>query len=323
MSKAILLPLLFLCHLVSAQAPVVSNLHYSYTEDFKSPKKTDRKTNWYNFNLMDNVLVITTEKPNKSFEMGSLDKSPDPFTEVIDKNINAVIAIFGDKKHYILEQLAMFPVVGKLVVNEDEEDQIINGFKCKCYKNPETITPGSYSGMGAQIYNSLQAGIIYKIWITTDIAFNDSLNPYMLETFRASQVNPKFKGVIVKIEKTQGYQDKRWTYTYELDTTKLHDRREKLIMPWNEAEPRIAMIEPPVGKGELFDSKAQQSVSVVKSNSAFPTSHNTGDANATCTGESHNERHKRMKDFLEKMAGAEKAKSTIWTSGFMPCNFWK
>lgn len=246
MKNLLLLAPLFLSQLLFAQTPGITNLHYTYTENsYNRKSELVSKINQYNFAINGNALVMDrVVTPDRGYNR-----------QIIDKQQGIIVSIRNSRKDFVIESLdsLYYPTNYSLVPTN--ETKIINGFNCRGYSRELTKNVKVTPDYAAVVVQGNGADYEYSYWITTDIKTDESYNPYIFGTLFQTHGLLPFEGVLVELDSKITYGKKVWTTTTVLDTAQLSITAEKLVFPWNEPKPGVALIQTfsmPSGTTTLF-----------------------------------------------------------------------
>ncbi|MES2621740.1 MAG: hypothetical protein V4615_12895 [Bacteroidota bacterium] len=290
-NKTLLLPLLFCCQILFGQKEV-SNLHYTWTEHFISPKKTDVKEKYqFNFNWNPETQIFVKDKK----ESGD---SKRIFPRYIIDNKRRIIVVQRDKRNeYVLEELDSFFLPQKLKLEPAVETKTINGFKCHSYTTTATVTMGS-----AKVQEE------YTLWVTDELKFNDDLNSTVFAFFRPQSVSHQgtndFKGVLVQLDYKTTYGKSTWTNIIALDPSKFDEKAEPIQWPW-EMKDGVAWLEIlATVPGTIMIIPGWESQSAGGGNTRINNAgvYRTGDGSIASM-------NKRLKALLVEITGQEKPKT--------------
>ena len=282
--------LLFCCQFIFAQTEV-TNLHYVWTEHFKSPKKTDVKEKFeFNFNWNPETQIFVKDKK----ESGD---SRRIFPRYIIDNKKRIIVVQRDKRNeYVLEELDSFFLPEKLELESSEETKTINGFKCRSYTTSCTVSFGP-----AKIKEE------YTLWVTDELKFKDEFNSIMTSMLRSqsNQGTSNFNGVLVQLEYKMGYGDKTWTNIIALDNTRFNEKAEPVQWPW-EMKEGVAWLESPAALGTIviIPGWASESAGAGRERTSNAGVYRIGDGSVA-------NMNKRLKALLVEVTGQEKPKTKM------------
>ncbi|MES2619286.1 MAG: hypothetical protein V4615_00425 [Bacteroidota bacterium] len=233
MKQGLFVPVLLLCQFVLAQT-TVSNLHYTYTLKGQNHKGgSEITTSGYNFAVADNILIMDRKvTPDRGFNR-----------QYIDKDNRRAIAIRNERKDFVLEELDSVYYPSKYNFIPSDETQVINGFNCRKYNFGVKRSVSVSTNAPAITVPSRGVDYEYTVWITGDLKMNDAYNPYIFATFYQLTRLVPYEGVIVKLESVITRGKKEWTTETILDTALLNVKPEKPVMPWNEAQPGVALLQ--------------------------------------------------------------------------------
>jgi hypothetical protein len=286
-----LLLMIFCAYSIHAQRQV-TNLHYVWTENFKSPKKTDSKEKFqFNFSWDPATQIYIGEK-TKTDDKNKPKAYP---RHIIDLQRRIIVVQMEKRNEYLLEELDSFFYPKNLKLSPlEEEPRDINGFKCKGYSLQLEVGIKTPVGPFAGIQET------YTVWITEDLKFNNELNPALFSLLKTqSAQGADFTGVIVQFDYKMAYGDRTWNNVIALDVTKLDQKPETLKWPW-ESSDGVAWLE----LTQLNDGTSIVLYPGWKKNGAIGGVYREGDVSVTLM-------NKRLKMLLTEITGQQNPKTKL------------